>query len=155
MGQRIVGGLPYIHARIQRSNEDGVRELSVPERLGLFGVGVAGAAAVWPGLTGSTGLSLPCPLRFLTGVPCPACGLTTASVALAHGDPGAAAAANPAVFGLAALVAVAVPLLLLRLAGLAPAPVGWSSAARRRTGWVMALLASASWVFQLHRLDLV
>jgi hypothetical protein len=134
------------------------RPLSVPERLGGFGLGVAGAAMVWPMLwptvTTSTGLSAPCLLRWLTGVPCPACGMTAASVALVHGDVAAAAAANPSVFGLAVLAVAVVPLLALRAAGLLPAPVPWSASARRITGWVMVLLAFASWVYQLFRLGI-
>jgi hypothetical protein len=134
-------------------NEGGVRrDLSVPERIGLFGLGVAGAAAVWPGVTGATGLSLPCPLRWLTGVPCPGCGLTTAAVALVRGDVAGAAAANPAIFGLAALSIAVVPLLALRAVGALPPPTWWSARARRRVGWMVALLALASWVFQLNRL---
>ncbi len=124
----------------------------MPERLGLFGVGVALAAAVWPSFTEITGLAAPCPLRWLTGVPCPSCGLTTAAVALIRGDLVGAVSANPAILGVA-LFAIAVgPILVLRAIGVLPAPVAWSARARRRTGWVMALLAAASWVFQLHRL---
>lgn len=128
------------------------RQFSVPERLGLFGIGVASAATVWPAVTTTTGLGLPCPLRWLTGVPCPACGLTTAAIALVHGELPAALTANPAIFGLAALAVAVGPLLALRQAGVIVPPVGWSVRARRRTGWVVALLAVASWVYQLHRL---
>jgi hypothetical protein len=130
------------------------RRLSVPEKLGLFGLGLAPAAFVWPLATGLTGLGLPCPLRWLTGVPCPACGLTTASVALVRGDLAGAAAANPAVFLLAALAVAVGPLLVLRATGRLPAPVPWSARARARTGWGIGLLAMASWAVQLHRLGI-
>ncbi|XVV17575.1 DUF2752 domain-containing protein [Actinoplanes sp. CA-131856] len=131
------------------------RELSVPERLGGLGVVTAAAAVAWPAFTARTGAGLPCPLRSLTGVPCPACGLTTAAVALVRGDPHGAWTANPAIFGLAALTAAAVPLVVLRATGLLRPPRPWPPSRRRRTGWVIGLLALASWLFQLHRLDIV
>jgi hypothetical protein len=115
---------------------------------------VGAAAAVWPVFTDHTGASLPCPLRTLVGVPCPACGLTTAAVALVRGEVGAAFAANPLIFGLAALAVAAVPLVALRAAGVLESPRPWPSAWRRRAGWLLGLLAVASWLFQLHRLGL-
>jgi hypothetical protein len=130
------------------------RYVSVPERVGLFGL-VAGAAALaWPLFTSATGLGAPCPLYTVTGVPCPFCGLTTASVALVHGDVAGAAAANPAVLGLAALAVTVLPLLALRAARLVATPHPAGPRVRRRTEWGLALLATASWVFQLNRLVL-
>ncbi len=104
--------------------------------------------------TASTGLGLPCLLRLTTGVPCPGCGLTTAAVALAHGDPGGAWAANPAIFGLAALTVAVVPLVGLRAFGVLDPPRPWPARWRIRVGRVVGLLAVASWTFQLHRLGI-
>jgi ribose/xylose/arabinose/galactoside ABC-type transport system permease subunit len=129
-----------------------MRELSVPERVGAFGFLAASGAAVWPMVTAGTGLALPCPLRTVTGIPCPACGMTTAAVALVRGQVDAAFQANPLIFGLAALTVVSGALLALRATGVMPPPVPWSSAQRRRTGRAIGLLALASWLFQLHRL---
>jgi hypothetical protein len=128
-----------------------VRYVSVPERLGIFAVAVGAAAIVYPRISHATGLGLPCPLRTLTGIPCPACGMTTASTDLVAGDPAAALAANPFVLGLAALAVVASPLLAVRAAGLADPPVAWSTTSRRRVSWAVGLLALASWSYQLHR----
>jgi hypothetical protein len=128
--------------------------LSVPERLGGFGIGVAAVAAVWPAVGTATGHGVPCPLRSLTGVPCPGCGLTTAAVDLVHGHPGASLAANPAILGLAVLTVVMIPLFVLRQAGVLSPPRPWSARVRRRVELVMLVAAAASWVFQLHRLGI-
>lgn len=51
-----------------------------------------------------------CPLRALTGIPCPFCGGTTAAVRVGQGDVLAALAANPVVvIGALALVLAATP----------------------------------------------
>jgi hypothetical protein len=128
------------------------KQFSVPERIGALGAGIAVAAAVWPMFTASTGLGAPCLLRMFTGIPCPACGLTTAAVELVHGHVAASAAANPAMLSVAAVTVVTVPLLLLRQIGVVGAPVPWSGRARSRMSWVMLVAAAMSWAFQLHRL---
>jgi hypothetical protein len=45
-----------------------------------------------------------CLFRGLTGMPCPGCGITTSLLALARGDAQASWSANPAGFGVAALL---------------------------------------------------
>jgi hypothetical protein len=77
--------------------------------------------------------------------------MTTAATALAAGDPRSALAANPFVLVLAAGTLAMSVLLVARALDLAPAPVPWSQAARRRAWWAVGALAAASWAFQLHR----
>jgi Protein of unknown function (DUF2752) len=98
---------------------------------------VAGSAL--PFLPGHPGL--PCPLRTLTGVPCPFCGTTTSVEATLHGDPGAALAANP--LG-PVLVAGAVALVVRRPRHILRVPL-----------LVAILLAAALWLFELHRFDVL
>ena len=127
------------------------RAHSVPEQLGLAGIGAAAASYVYPALSHAIGLGLPCPLRTLTGIPCPLCGMTTAATGLAAGDARVALAANPFVLVLAAGTLWMTALLAARMVGLAPTPAPWSRAARRRAWWAVGVLAAASWAFQLHR----
>jgi Protein of unknown function (DUF2752) len=118
----------------------------------MFAAGAAAVGAVYPVLmTHTGGQGLPCPLRTLTGVPCPFCGMTTATVAITHGEWRYAAAANPLVYLIAALLACTAPVLLARALGRAPAPRPWSEATRRRTAWTVGCLVALSWLFQLHR----
>ncbi len=56
---------------------------------------LAGVGALYALETQTLGLFVPCPLHLLTGLKCPACGITTAILALLHGDVNAAFAANP------------------------------------------------------------
>ena len=124
---------------------------SVPEQLGLAGLAAAGAAVAYQAALGGEGLWLPCPLRTLTGIPCPRCGMTTAATGLASGDLGAALAANPFVLLLAGFTLVMAVLMAARAIGWVAPPALWAASRRRQSYWVVAGLAAASWAFQLHR----
>ena len=97
------------------------------------------AAATLPFLPGHPGL--PCPLRTLTGVPCPLCGMTTSVEATVHAHVLAALQANPAG-----------PLLLLAaLTLIVRRPTGaWRVPTVPVAGLVLGL-----WLFELHRYSLI
>jgi hypothetical protein len=98
---------------------------------------VAGAAL--PLLPGHAGL--PCPLRTLTGVPCPLCGMTTSVEATVHGHPVAALGANPA--GPFLVLAALVVLLRRPARPLRPPLV------------IVAAVLGAMWLFELHRVGIL
>jgi hypothetical protein len=128
---------------------------TVPEQLALLGLACVPASFAYPPVSQALGLRLPCPLRELTGVPCPLCGMTTAATGLAGGDLPAALAANPFVLVLAAGTALMVLLMAARAAGVAPPARPWGRQARNLALVAVALLAASSWAFQLHRYGLI
>jgi Protein of unknown function (DUF2752) len=87
-------------------------------------------------------LGVVCPLRRLTGIPCPLCGSTTAFAELGSADISAGAAANPVT--LAGVLAVIT-------APLGGAALWWRLADRTRTSIIAGLLTVA-WAYQLIRL---
>src|SRR5215470_5365978 len=96
---------------------------SVPERLTLFSAGCGAIGAIYPTIMALDGHhGIPCPLRTLTGVPCPFCGLTTATVAMAHGQWVTAATTSPLACLVAILAACTAPLLVARAVGVASWP---------------------------------
>jgi hypothetical protein len=127
------------------------RPRSLAEQLGFVGLGAAGASFVYPMVNRATGLGVFCPLRTLTGVPCPACGMTTAATRLAAGDLHGALAANPFVLVLAGLTLFMAMLMALRAVGLAAPPTAWSAGRQRAAKVAAVALAAGSWLFQLHR----
>jgi Protein of unknown function (DUF2752) len=96
------------------------------------------AGALLPLLPADVGFT--CPLRAMTGIPCPLCGMTTSVEATVHFDLGAALAANPA--GVA-VVAVALLALLGR-----PKHV-------RIPALAVPLVLAAMWVFELARFSVL
>jgi hypothetical protein len=81
--------------------------------------------------------------------------MTTATVALSHGEWASAAAANPLVYLAVLLVACTLPVLVARTVGLAGGPRPWPEAKRRRVRWAMAVVVALSWLFQLHRFGFI
>lgn len=106
-----------------------------------FRAGVAASAAL---ALGAVRLHRPptlCPLRALTGIPCPICGTTTAAVRLGRGDLLAALAANPAT------VAAGAALIL------APLLVRHVRVPHRARPWLLTGMAVFAWTWQLVRFD--
>lgn len=92
-----------------------------------------------------------CPLRRLTGVPCPFCGMTTGVLALSRGDVIAAFAANP----VAPLIVAAVVLSFLPFI-YRSRPLREGFARARPAGRVVPwLLLPLLWVWELHRFDYI
>ena len=104
-----------------------------PSQLRVAAAGLVGVAAAWPLLPHP---SIVCPLRAITGIPCPLCGMTRACVAAVHGHVATSLAFNPAgVFVvLTALVAIVRPQWLTRL---------------RAPAWVMLVAFGALWVWNI------
>jgi Protein of unknown function (DUF2752) len=97
-----------------------------------------GAGALLPLLPGHPGVA--CPLRRLTGIPCPLCGMTTSVEDTVRLHFHAGLAANPG--GLLAVVA-ALALVLLRPRRLAVPAL------------LPPLVLLAMWIFELHRFSVL
>lgn len=110
--------------------------------LRLGATAAASVAAAWVHQNHDPGAL--CPLRRLTGVPCPFCGSTTVFMEAGAGHWGASLAANP-VTVVAAVLFLAAPLLVrdsFAVLGRLPAPLLWAGG---------AVLLTGSWLWQLHR----
>jgi hypothetical protein len=105
-----------------------------PAGLRTAGGAMLGLGVLLQVLPGNPGL--PCPLRTVTGVPCPLCGMSTSVEAVLRLDLHGALSANP--LGLLA-VAVALALLAIRPRRL------------RVPVFLVPLVLSATWLFELHR----
>ena len=85
-----------------------------------------------------------CPLRRLTGIPCPLCGSTTVFMEAGAGHWTAALSANPFTV-VAFFVFLAVP-----IARIDPAQ-SWIALPARRRNVLLGVVLGLSWLWQLHR----
>jgi len=104
-----------------------------------LGGAMLAAGALLPAVPGNPGL--PCPLRTLTGIPCPLCGMTTSVKATMRLRLGDALAANP---GGVLLVVLTIVLLLARPSRLPVPPT-----------WVVVGGLALMWVWELHRFSIL
>jgi hypothetical protein len=100
------------------------------------GAAMLGIAVVRPFLPFDAGA--PCPLKALTGVPCPMCGMTRSVTSVVHGNLGHALAMQPAGF-----LAVALAVLLV---------LNWRVPNRIRIPiWVPVTLIALMWAYNLWK----
>ncbi len=113
---------------------DGTTPVNLDAMRGV-GAGILAVAAVRPLVPFE--FVPPCPLRTLTGIPCPFCGMTRGVTAAVHADLGRAAFLNP---GSIVLVVLAVLLL-----------VAWRSKRVDLPTWVVAAVLGLMWCWQLFK----
>jgi hypothetical protein len=142
-GTRVTPGAPTAPARmvdlLTSAAGDGVRGVAI--RAG--GMAVAAVLAAFVHHAHDPGIL--CPLRALTGVPCPLCGGTTVFMELGVAHPARAALANP--FALAGAISVAT----------APLGLGrrWWAISPRTRAWMLGVVVALSWLWQLARFGLL
>ncbi len=108
------------------------------------------AGAIILNLLGRQGLPLACPFRHALGMPCPTCGTTTALLALARGELGAAWAANPVATVVGVFMGAFVPYLVISVA------VGWALRPNRALrAWTFWLAMGGLLLAWLHKLDAI
>ena len=79
----------------------------------------------------------PCPLRTLTGIPCPFCGATRGVIAAVHGHLGQALTFNPA-----SLLVLVLAVLLV---------VGWRIERVRIPVWLITVVVALLWAYQMFK----
>ena len=115
--RRTLGGVTSVEAREVR----------------VLGAAMLGVAAIRPLLP--VEVVPPCPLRAMTGIPCPMCGMTRGVTALVHGDLGDALFLSPG-----SLLAVALAVVLL---------VQWRTKRVTAPVWVLFGVVGVLWAWQL------
>lgn len=110
--------------------------------------GSVAGASILAGLGGPLGGPILCPLRALTGIPCPLCGMTTSFTYTAAGDLGSAFVASPAgplLFAVAIVVALVSAVLLVHRRRLEFSYPRWLVL-------LAALPVGAVWMYQLFHI---
>jgi hypothetical protein len=120
--------------RTLRERFGGVTRVDLRE-MRIAGAGMLAVAAVRPLVPFE--FVPPCPLRTVTGVPCPLCGTTRGVTALVHGDFARALLMNPASY-----VVVALALVLL---------VQWRVRRVVIPVWVIFTALGVMWTWQLFK----
>jgi hypothetical protein len=105
------------------------------QALRSIGAVMLGVAAVRPLMPFET--VPPCPLRTMTGIPCPLCGMTRGVTAAVHGEFGRALQLNPG-----SILAVGGTLLLL---------IAWRTKRLNIPVWMIVLLLALMWSWQLFK----
>lgn len=127
--------------------------MSPGRQLGLLWGAVAAALVALSPLAPRLAAALPaCPLKLLTGLPCPSCGAGRAALALARFDPAAALAVSPLaaggwtlliagglVAGIASLARIEVPEPPNRF----PRPIRWIVIAAVLANWIYLIATGA------------
>ncbi len=103
--------------------------------LRTLGVAMLGVAAIRPVLP--VEIVPPCPLRTLTGIPCPLCGMTRGVTAAVHGHLGHALFLNP---GSIAAIILAVVLLM-----------AWRTQRVTVRVWMIVAILGLLWSWQLFK----
>ena len=132
-------GVGGVIGRVLNATSAGPLGMSL--RVGFMATGAVLAAIVHrvhdPGIL--------CPVRALTGVPCPFCGGTSVFMELGAAHPVKALAANP--------------IVLAGAIGLATAPLGsgrrWWAVPPRTRAWILGVAVALSWLWQLARFGLL
>lgn len=126
------------------------RNAAALQTMGLSGLLATGLVLAWTSLK----VPLICPLRALTTVPCPLCGMTTGTVAFLRGDLSGALAAAPASIAVVPATVAGISVAIWNfIKGSKPR---WASTRLRQAGVVIGgLTLIFSWVFQLHRFDVI
>ena len=117
------------------SNRFGGRTSVQARELRVVGAAMLGVAAVRPLVPFE--FVPPCPLRTITGIPCPFCGMTRGVTSLVHGDVAHALLMNPASY-----LAVALAILLL---------VQWRTKRFVVPVWLIVGVLAAMWSWQLFK----
>ena len=105
------------------------------EALRVFGAGMLAVAAVRPLIPFE--FVPPCPLRTLTGVPCPFCGMTRGVTAAVHADLARAVFLNPG-----SIAAVVLAVLLL---------IAWRTKRVQIPVWAIVVVFALLWSWQLFK----
>jgi hypothetical protein len=115
-------------------NAYAVQPRSRARELRIGAAALVSAAAIWPALPLHPPLA--CPMRAITGIPCPVCGMTRACVAAVHGHLGASLTFNPA------------GVLVMLIAGIALIRPVWLVRAKPPL-WLMIGALGALWLWNI------